>query len=70
MTAAELDLRRTLLDEPHHDGSDVYVLKRPDALGDEAVVRIRVSQPVEAVVLRYVENGEPRSSVAGEDGEG
>jgi alpha-glucosidase len=70
MTAAELDLRRTLLDEPHHDGSDVYVLERPDALGDEAVVRIRMSQPVEAVVLRYVENGEPRSSVAGEDGEG
>ena len=32
----------TLLAEPHHDGSDAYVLERPDELGGEAVVRLRV----------------------------
>ena len=31
-----------LLDQPHHDGSDLYVLERPARLGDEAVVRLRV----------------------------
>jgi alpha-glucosidase len=70
MTMAELDLRGTLLNEPHHDGSELCVLERPDALGDEAVVRIRVSQPVDEVVLRYVENGEPRASIADADGDG
>ena len=40
MTATQLERRRTsLLAEPHHDGSDAYVLERPDELGGEAVVR-------------------------------
>ncbi len=57
---------RAALDEPHHDGSDVYVLERPDRLGREAVVRLRVPvrRSVERVALRYVRDGEPRAVVA------
>jgi alpha-glucosidase len=61
---------RTLLDEPHHDGSDLYVLERPHDLGDEAVVRIRVPQAVDTVVLRYVGNGEARAVQAQQDRNG
>ena len=52
----------TLLNEPHHDGSDACVPERPDELGGEAVVRLRVPRgaAASAVCLRYVENGEPR----------
>ena len=52
----------SLLDEPHHDGSDAFLLERPVELGDEAVVRLRVPRDAGAssVCLRYVENGEPR----------
>lgn len=60
----------SLLDEPQHDGSELYVLERPDELGDEAVVRLRVGRPVEAVVLRYVGNGEARGVEARDDGDG
>jgi alpha-glucosidase len=60
----------SLLDQPHHDGSDVYVLERPRELGGEAVVRIRLPQSVDTVVLRYVEDGEPRAARAEHDGEG
>jgi alpha-glucosidase len=60
----------SLLDQPHHDGSDVYVLERPRELGGEAVVRIRLPQSVDTVVLRYVEDGEPRAARAEDDGEG
>ncbi|MBA3733629.1 MAG: glycoside hydrolase family 13 protein [Actinobacteria bacterium] len=67
---AELDLHGTLLHEPHHDGSELYVLERPDALGGEAVVRIRVSQSVDEILVRYLQNGEPRSAVAEHDGDG
>jgi len=51
-----------LLDEPHHDGSDLYVLERPERLGDEAVVRLRVPRASSAdrVLLRYERDGEPR----------
>jgi alpha-glucosidase len=58
-----LPLVGTSLAEPHHDGSDQYVLERPEALGGEAVVRLRVPRgtPVDTVVLRYVRDGEPRA---------
>jgi alpha-glucosidase len=52
--------------EPHHDGSDLYVLDAPAGLGDVATVRIRVpdSLEVERVVLRHVRDGEPRGVLA------
>ncbi len=65
-----LDKTVTLLDEPHHDGSDVYILERPAELGDEAVLRIQVPAAVDAVLLRYVGNGEARAVEARPDGEG
>jgi alpha-glucosidase len=51
------------LAEPHHDGSDLYVAERPRAIGDTAVVRLRVPRALdpERVVLRYERDGEPRS---------
>jgi alpha-glucosidase len=70
MRSLSVEPGTSLLDQPHHDGSDLYVVERPVALGDEAVVRIRVAQSVETVLVRYVENGEPRSAVAEHDGEG
>ena len=50
------------LAEPHHDGSDAYVLERPDEPGEEVVLRLRVPRatPVDEVALRYVWDGEPR----------
>jgi alpha-glucosidase len=56
--------RTSLLDEPQHGGSDIYVLSRPLELGDEAVVRIRVPQAPDQVLLRYVGNGEARVAEA------
>ncbi len=51
----------TLLAGPHHDGSDQYVLERPEELGGDAVVRVRVPRGfADDVVLRYVRDGEPR----------
>jgi alpha-glucosidase len=70
MSSVALNLRGSLLEQPHHDGSDVYVLKRPRELGDEAVVRVRVSQDTDSVLLRYVEDGEPRTVMAEEQGDG
>jgi alpha-glucosidase len=52
----------SLLDEPHHDGSELYVRD-----GD---VRIHVPRAVDTVALRYVENGEARGVEAQPDGEG
>jgi alpha-glucosidase len=51
----------TLLSRPHHDGS--YLLERPDDLGQEAVVRLRVPRATTAdnVLLRYTCDGEPRA---------
>jgi alpha-glucosidase len=61
MTATEFEAT-SLLSQPHHDGSDAYVLERPDELGDEAVVRVRTPRgAAEDVVLRYVRDGEPRA---------
>ncbi len=60
-----------LLDAPHHDGSDLHVLQRPEALGDEAVVRLRVprAHTSERVLLRYERDGEPRNAEAFRDEE-
>ena len=46
---------------PHHDGSELYVLERPEEPGSEARVRMRLprSANVERVLLRYVRDGEP-----------
>ena len=67
MNAVELsDPRRaggaTALSAPHHDGSDAYLLDRPEELGGEAVVRLRAPRgtAVESVALRYVRDGEAR----------
>lgn len=56
---------------PHHDGSASYVLERPDELGGEAVVRLRVPRgtAVEEVALRYLRDGQPRIASAEIDAE-
>jgi alpha-glucosidase len=53
---------RTLLDDPHHDGSELYVD------GDE--LRVHVPRSVDSVVLRYVEDGEARGVKATAAGDG
>ena len=61
MTVAPETRRDTLLAEPHHDGSDLYLVERPSEIGDDAVVRLRVPRgtAVDAVALRCVVNGDP-----------
>ena len=61
MTVAPETRAATLLAEPHHDGSDRYVLERPAEIGDDAVVRLRVPRgtAVDSVALRCVVNGDP-----------
>ena len=50
MTVTGVDAPATLLDRPHHDGSDAYVLERPDEQGGpvgvavNAVTAVRVSE--------------------------
>jgi len=63
MTAVETRVGASLLDLPHHDGSDLYLLEGPQRLGDQAVVRLRVPKgtEVDAVAVRYLRDGEPRS---------
>jgi alpha-glucosidase len=57
------------LDQPHHDGSELYV----ERLGDAAALRVRVpAGGADAVLLRYIKDGEARTvqaSVAEEDGD-
>jgi alpha-glucosidase len=61
MSLAERAPEATGLLEPHHDGSDAYVLERPDEPGGEAVVRLRTPRGLaDEVALRYVRDGEPR----------
>ena len=49
-----------MLDEPHHDGSDLYVVERPDVIGGDATLRVRTARGgAERVLLRYVADGEP-----------
>jgi alpha-glucosidase len=58
----------------HHDGSELYVLERPEAPGGNATVRVRVpiDAAVERVLLRHVRDGEPRAveAVPDESSEG
>jgi alpha-glucosidase len=51
---------------PHHDGSELYMPERPDALGDEATVLLRVPRAAAAddVVVRYVRDAEPQVMAA------
>ena len=50
----------TLLDEPHHDGSELYTPELPGAIGDETTVLLRARRgDAERVHLRYVRDGEP-----------
>jgi alpha-glucosidase len=67
MSATDLDLSSSLLDQPYHDGSELCLVQRPDELGGDAVVRVRVPQEVDSVALRWIENGEPRSVKAVEE---
>ena len=62
MSAAARRASHGVLDEPHHDGSELHVLERPDELGGDAVVRLRVPRATSAdrVLLRYERDGEPR----------
>jgi alpha-glucosidase len=58
---ATLPERSAALAEPHHDGSELGIVERPDDVGGTAIVRLRVPQGVaEGVGLRYVRDGEPR----------
>ena len=60
----------TLLADPHHDGSEQYVLEAPAELGDEAVVRVRAPRDAaERVFLRYVRDGQPQTREAVRDEE-
>ncbi|HEY6032270.1 MAG TPA: alpha-amylase family glycosyl hydrolase, partial [Gaiellaceae bacterium] len=64
---------QTLLAQPHHDGSELYVLERPEELGDRAVLRVRVPEAAaDTVLLRVVVDGEPRTvpAVVDEEAEG
>ena len=65
------DVTAALLSEPHHDGSDAYVLERPREVGGEAVVQLRVphAASVDKVALRYVCDGEPAFTQAERAGE-
>src|SRR5262245_57094672 len=61
----------SLLDTPHHDGSELYVLEHPTELGGDAVVRLRVPRGVRPaeVGLRYVRDGQPHGVAAELDDE-
>ena len=63
MTATAGVEAATLLAEPHHDGSDAYVVQAPAEPGDEAVVRVRVPREAAAahVFLRHVLDGQPKT---------
>ena len=53
----------TLLDQPHHDGSEVYA-------DDDGTVRAYIPREVDTVAVRYVEDGEGRGVEATHDGDG
>ena len=60
MSVTELGTATSLLDQPSHDGSELYALESPEELHRDAVVRLRVPVDVDSVVLRYVGDGEGR----------
>ena len=57
--------RASALAEPHHDGSELYVLERPDEVSGTATLRLRTPRgAAEQVWLRFVTDGEPRTAEA------
>lgn len=61
------------LADPHHDGSELYVLERPQETGGRAVLRLRTrSGTADKVLLRYVADGEPKAvdAVVDEESDG
>jgi alpha-glucosidase len=62
LTGAETE-SATALALPHHDGSPLYVLERPEEPAGTATLRVRVPRAagVERVLLRTVRDGEPRA---------
>ncbi|MDX6388796.1 MAG: alpha-glucosidase [Gaiellaceae bacterium] len=59
-----------LLMQPHHDGSELHILERPEELGGEATVRLRAARgAADHVLLRYDRDGEPRTIAATVDEE-
>jgi alpha-glucosidase len=58
---ATLPERSAALAAPHHDGSELGIVERPDDVGGNAILRLRVPHGVAGGVgLRYVHDGEPR----------
>jgi alpha-glucosidase len=55
-----------VIDLPHHDGSERYVLEAAAALGDETTVLLRVPRQgaSDSVAVRYVRDGEPQIAPA------
>jgi len=54
-----------MLEQPHHDGSELHVLEQPESLGGDATVRLRTARgAAERVLLRYARDGEPRTAEA------
>src|SRR5581483_4874728 len=69
MTTTEL-ARGSGLDAAHHDGSELYVVDRPDTLGGKATLRVRVpTGAADRVLLRCTIDGEPRTIKAKVDSE-
>ncbi len=61
------------LADPHHDGSELYVVERPQDAGDRAVLRLRTrSGTASKVMLRFVADGEPKAvdAVVDEESDG
>jgi alpha-glucosidase len=57
MGTAQTEPVDVVLDEPHHDGSELYV----NRVGDSAEVRLRAPEDAaDAVFLRFLKDGEPR----------
>jgi alpha-glucosidase len=55
---------------PHHDGSELYVVDRPDELGGDATLRLRTPRgAANRVLLRYTRDGEPHTVEALVDSE-
>ncbi|HST18285.1 MAG TPA: glycoside hydrolase family 13 protein [Gaiellaceae bacterium] len=58
--AEESTAVETLLDEPHHDGSELYTPEPPLAVGDTATLLLRTRRgDAERVHLRHLRDGEP-----------
>ena len=49
--------RAAALTEPHHDGSELYVVDRPDEVGGTATVRLRAPHGAAEQVLAALRHG-------------